>query len=91
MGEAVSGDEIASQVYNEQGFLVMTMHAYCQRGSIHRCDYYEEDTRTALRCIGPSTHAEFARQIVRMNELSGNPHDSSHVEGARYYRMEPVD
>jgi hypothetical protein len=93
MQTLMSADEVHANVYSEQGFLVMLSFEHCPVGSIHICDAWGElETTAALRCVGPSNFREFARQVERMNELSGVAVPAGpHQPGARYYRMEPCD
>lgn len=89
----ITGPELHAQLWREQGFLVMCISGEgCEIGSIHTPDYSgDREAGIPLRCIGTATHAEFVRQVERMNQISGEVFYSDHVAGNRYYKMEPMD
>ncbi len=92
MTKTLTADEVAAIVYQEQGFILIASLESCPVGSIHRADAYgEAETKTPLRVIGMSNHAEFAKQCQCMNGLAGTNFPFNHFSGTRYYRTEPCD
>jgi hypothetical protein len=88
----MTGDELAAQLFTEQGYLVLFCDRQLELGDIVRDNSQESDPATTpVRVIGESSRAEYWKQFRRANVLLGRPDRPLALEQVYFYRVEAAD